>query len=642
MELKAGYKQTEVGVIPEDWRLHQLGDLKPFMTSGSRGWASYYAERGDLFVRITNLTRDSIYLDLTDCKFVELPEVNREGVRTQLKENDVLISITADIGIIGYVDASVPLPAYINQHIALVRFELSKADGRFVSYFLASEGPQRVFQATRDIGAKAGMSLGGVRNILTALPPTIAEQSAIATALSDVDALLSAQDALIGKKRDIKQAAMQELLTGKRRLPGFGEKWIVQRLGDVAVLKARIGWQGLTTAEYLDAGDCYLVTGTDFAGGRINWANCHFVTQARYNQDSYIQVRPLDVLLTKDGTIGKVALVDTLDKLATLNSGVFVIRPKNDSFVPEFFFYILMSEAFDEFLAQLSAGSTISHLYQKDFVGFVYQLPPTAKEQSAIAQALGDMDAEIAALEAKHKKTVLLKKGMMQELLTGRIRLVTPAEATSGKVVQFSASQQPGSGLEDKAGGKKANVHFVRSVLAAEIIDRLHEEPTFGHVKCQKVIYLADRMCKVDTGSHYHRDAAGPYDNRALRSIDSQLKQQQWFDVQKDDQRYRYVPMSKRGGHREYFDRYFGKVRPVFEKIIDVFRSATTEQCEIVATLFEAWYDLLERHTLVSDDDIVHEVLNQWHESKRRIDEGRWRTALGWMREKGFVPEGSG
>jgi type I restriction enzyme S subunit len=107
-----------------------------------------------------------------------------------------------------------------------------------------------------------------------------------------------------------------------------------------------------------------------------------------------------------------------------LNSGVFVIRPIEDAFHPEFFYYLLCSELFANFLAQLSAGSTINHLYQKDFVGFVFRVPPSIAEQTAIATVLSDMDAELAALEAKLAKARDLKQGMMQELLTGRIRLV--------------------------------------------------------------------------------------------------------------------------------------------------------------------------------------------------------------------------
>lgn len=117
----------------------------------------------------------------------------------------------------------------------------------------------------------------------------------------------------------------------------------------------------------LDSGEFYLVTGTDFANGEIDWSTCCFVSGERYMQDRNIQLRVKDVLLTKDGTIGKVGFVNELPGPATLNSGVFVIPPKNEAYDSQFFFYILSSCIFDDFL-MLQAGSTISHLYQKDFV----------------------------------------------------------------------------------------------------------------------------------------------------------------------------------------------------------------------------------------------------------------------------------
>jgi type I restriction enzyme S subunit len=254
-------------------------------------------------------------------------------------------------------------------------------------------------------------------------PPTSSEREAIAEALSDADALIGSLEQLITKKQQIKQGALQQLLSGKKRLPGFGGEWVAKRLGDTATLKARIGWQGLTTAEYRDSGDYVLVTGTDFKDGYIDWSGCHYVSKARYMQDERIQLKKQDVLLTKDGTIGKVAFVEDLSKPATLNSGVFVIRPLGNAFHPEFFYYLLRSRVFAEFLLQLSAGSTITHLYQKDFVNFVFRIPLTMEEQAAIAVILSAMDKEIAALEDRLSKARQIKEGMMQELLTGRIRL---------------------------------------------------------------------------------------------------------------------------------------------------------------------------------------------------------------------------
>ncbi|HOX78460.1 MAG TPA: restriction endonuclease subunit S [Bacteroidales bacterium] len=193
--------------------------------------------------------------------------------------------------------------------------------------------------------------------------------------------------------------------------------WEVHNLLRNSILKARIGWQGLTTAEYLTIGDYFLVTGTDFSNGKINWETCFYVSKYRYSQDKYIQLHESDILITKDGTIGKIAFIDKLPRLATLNSGVFVIRPKENAYLPLFFFYVLNSIFFHNFLNKLVAGSTINHLYQKDFNSFNFPLPSAVSEQAAIATALLDTDAFISSLEKLIVKKKMIKQGAMQELL---------------------------------------------------------------------------------------------------------------------------------------------------------------------------------------------------------------------------------
>ncbi|MCH4242370.1 restriction endonuclease subunit S [Blautia producta] len=253
--------------------------------------------------------------------------------------------------------------------------------------------------------------------------PPILEQEKIVNALSDIDTLITGLQKLIQKKKNIRQGTMQMLLTGKKRLNGYSGDWVKINLAKNSKLKARIGWQGLTTAEYLDEGYSYLITGTDFQDGQINWNGCHFVNYDRYTQDSNIQVSNGDLLLTKDGTIGKVAYVTDLKRPATLNSGVFLVKPITDAYVAHFMFYVLESLVFKDFLQQLSAGSTINHLYQKDLVKFDLYVPPTKEEQEAIAAILFDMDSDIYKLEEKLSKYQKIKQGMMEELLTGKVRL---------------------------------------------------------------------------------------------------------------------------------------------------------------------------------------------------------------------------
>jgi type I restriction enzyme S subunit len=259
--------------------------------------------------------------------------------------------------------------------------------------------------------------------------PSLEEQQQIAGRIADCDDLIASLEGLIAKKRNIKQGLMQELLTGRTRLPGFKGDWVDLRVANASHLKARIGWQGLKTGEYQNSGEYRLVGGTDFRAGRVNWESTPFVDKWRYDQDKNIQLQEGDVLITKDGTIGKVALVENLPGPATLNSGVFVLRPKHDAYDPRFIFVMLRSRFFEEFVAGLSAGSTINHLYQKDLVTLILTVPSAIEEQKAIARVLLDADDEIAALERRLESARAIKQGMMQELLTGRTRLAEEVAA---------------------------------------------------------------------------------------------------------------------------------------------------------------------------------------------------------------------
>lgn len=200
------------------------------------------------------------------------------------------------------------------------------------------------------------------------------------------------------------------------------EDWEVKNVSESCLIKARIGWQGLKKSEYMSSGDYLLITGTDFDNGQVNWNSCAYVSKARYEQDSNIKIRPQDILISKDGTIGKVAYLGMIPKAGTLNSGIFVIRANDRKIDQVFLSKIFMSFYFEEFLNRLVAGSTINHLYQKDFVKFCFPLP-NSEEQVAIAAALSDADSLISALTKKIEKKKAIKQGLMQQLLTGKKRL---------------------------------------------------------------------------------------------------------------------------------------------------------------------------------------------------------------------------
>lgn len=303
-------------------------------------------------------------------------------------------------------------------------FNKSSFDFVWLNYLLNTKQYRDAVRATATGTSNSMKNISKERMLDIEIPrPPINEQENIAAALSEVDELINLVEKQIDKKKAIKQGAIQELLTGKRRLPGFSGEWRYFNLMKNSKVKARIGWQGLKKSEYLDSGYALLVTGTDFDDGRVLWDGCHYVTRSRYEQDRNIQLQNNDILITKDGSLGKAALVQELTKPATLNSGIFVIRPLQDAYDPVFVYQILSSFVFKNFLDRLSAGSTIIHLYQKDVGKFEFLLPPTIAEQKAIAEALSEMDSDIAALENKLTKYRQVKQGMMQQLLTGKICL---------------------------------------------------------------------------------------------------------------------------------------------------------------------------------------------------------------------------
>ena len=399
MELKPGYKQTEVGVIPEDWSVQPFDAVfKKAPAKNHQIQTKDYQDSGTHPVVDQGQTPIIGYSDRED-RVYRVPD----GGVVVFGDHTCIVKLVKHDFIVG-ADGTQILTARAMHDVQFHAYALMHRG-------VAATGYNRHFKFLKE------------RNFQAPPPP---EQRAIAETLEDVDALISALDRLIAKKHDLKQAAMQQLLTGQTRLPGFSGEWEVKRLGEISLMHGRIGWQGLTQTEFTsNAEDPFLITGTDFKDGDINWGTAYHVSYERYEVAPQIQLHSGDVLMTKDGTIGKMLYVKAIPYpgLATLNSHLLVLRPINNSYIPRFLFYQMLSRRFLNHIEQNKSGSTFFGLGQEATSRFMVLLP-CLNEQQAIAAVLSDMDAEIAALEARCDKTRALKQGMMQELLTGRTRLV--------------------------------------------------------------------------------------------------------------------------------------------------------------------------------------------------------------------------
>jgi type I restriction enzyme, S subunit len=414
MELKPGYKRTDVGVIPSDWNIHTLHDDIERLNAG---------------VSVNSLDNDQVLSDepsilktsaVSNGQF--LPHERkviapRDLSRAKLnpRADSIIISRMNTpelVGECGYVEKDFPY-LYLPDRLWMTSFKRnSGVNAKWLSYLLAySEYRLKLRNAaTGTSGSMKNISKDALLSIVIPFPP-LEEQYTIAAALSDVDSLIAALDRLIAKKRDIKQATMQELLTGKRRLPSFNGEWGVKCLGDTTYCLDNLRIPLNEVQRNQMKGDypyCGANGVLDFVNNFVIDDDIILMAEDGGYFDEYA-VRPIAYRM-----IGK----------CWINNHVHILKARAE-YDQGFIFYSLVHK---NILSYLTNG-TRAKLNKSEMVKIEVLLPLEKDDQIAIATVLSDMDAEIAALEARNERTRALKQGMMQELLTGRIRLVQGAEA---------------------------------------------------------------------------------------------------------------------------------------------------------------------------------------------------------------------
>ena len=317
----------------------------------------------------------------------------------------MLITITGNsVGNVALVEEDFA-EAYISQHVGLVRLK-EPAAAPYICRYLSpfSPGNAQIF-LSQSGQSKPGLNLQNLRDLLIASPPTARERDDIAETLTDVDALLGALDRLIAKKRDLKQAAMQQLLNGQTRLPGLGGKWEVKRLGNIAEI---VMGQSPSSLNYNSTG-----YGLPLIQGNADVADRKAIKRIFTTQVTK-RGRAGDILMSVRAPVGEVSR--TMFDVC-LGRGVCAVRFPN-----EFLYHYLI--LLEPSWAKHSKGSTFDSVNSTDVRAVEINLPADPAEQTAIATVLSDMDTELDALLKRRAKTAALKQGMMQELLTGRTRLV--------------------------------------------------------------------------------------------------------------------------------------------------------------------------------------------------------------------------
>ena len=397
MEVKPGYKQTEVGVIPEDWDVKPLGKcLSGRPSYGINAAAVPYSDNLPVYIRITDISEDGRFSP------DKLVSVNSElSGNYYLSDGDIVFARTgASVGKSYRYDPN-DGPLVFAGFLIRARPDVEKLLPDFATAYVTTGNYWRWVRLMSMRSGQPGINGNEYSQLPIPVPP-VPEQRAIATALSDVDGLLGGLDRLIAKKRDLKQAAMQQLLTCQTRLPGFHGEWEVKRLGDVVrITKGQLITEGTAIPGAIPV----------IAGGK----------KPAYFHNKPNRAGKTVTISASGASAGYVAFFDepifASDCSTICESGDYSI---------EFVYFQLQLKQATIYKAQTGGAQPHIHAAEINPIEFFW---PTVPEQTAIAEVLTDMDAELAALEQRREKTRALKQAMMQELLTGRARLVSAESA---------------------------------------------------------------------------------------------------------------------------------------------------------------------------------------------------------------------
>ncbi|MDL4840342.1 restriction endonuclease subunit S [Aquibacillus rhizosphaerae] len=429
-----------LGNVPTNWSIKKIKYIAKII-DGDRGTEypndKNLVNEGIPFLSGENLNERGLTFNkvryITEEKFSRL----RQG---KLKNGDLIVSVRGTIGSAGLFVISKYKTAFINAQMMIIRPKQCLLLPRYLFYYTRTKAWFNCLDFFAYGTAQKQLSNKVLSNIEIAIP-SIENQREIVKFLdektSKIDLLITDKEKLIELLEEKRQAIITEAVTkglnpdmkmknsGVDWIGEIPEHWEKNKVKYSTYVKGRIGWQGLRSDEFIDEGP-YLVTGTDFVNGLVNWNTCYHISEERFNEAPAIQLKENDLLITKDGTIGKVATVKNKPEKAILNSGIFVTRCSNEKYLTEYMYWVLSSNIFDRYIKYMETGSTIKHLYQETFVNFTYPLPGI-DEQKAIVKYLNeitnDIDFVISDTRSQIEKVKEYRQSLIYEAVTGKIDL---------------------------------------------------------------------------------------------------------------------------------------------------------------------------------------------------------------------------
>ena len=612
--VKEGYKETEIGVIPYDWKIKYLSDVSSVVSGGTPSTTiNEYWDGEIVWCTPSDITKTKgKYISKTDRTITEQGLKNSSA--TLLPEKSILLCTRATIGELKI--SSIPITT--NQGFKnLIVNNSENVD--FLYYLLQTKKNKMIDLA---IGSTF---LEISKSALCRIPlqiPEQKEQQKIAEALSNIDNLISSLEKLIEKKKAIKQGAMQELLTGKKRLSGFTKQWEIKTIEELCYLVTKqtgFDYSNEIKPSLVNSPLPYcipFIQNKDFEGTSINFTTDYYIPKCVAEKYPKILLNETCLLISLSGKIGNVGLF-TGDKLAFVGGAIGIAR-FYDKNIASWVMLYLQSEAGQKQIFESQKSGAQHNLTVEDVRKLKICLP-SVDEQKAIADILFDVDAEITALEQKLAKCQKLKQGMMQQLLTGKIRLVSNDDVVTEKPEVDTL----------KVSFKGHNHQFDDAVVIAGIVDKFYSDKyPLGRKKVQKLLYLFRRHQEADT-SAFKKKAAGPYaDEVRYRGGEPIAISSKYISVKKGAKGSSFSKGEKIADALTYLENW--NLNADLKWLCEQFKYIKTDKLELLATIDMAICDLTDAGITVTVDSIKN-LIKSHSEWKEKLSKSYFKdTDIAW------------
>lgn len=414
-QIPAGYKQTDVGVIPEDWEVKELRDVCAYQ-NGKALESLFNDQDGYAVISIGNYSPEGSFVSTK----TYIDRKYKSAIEKYLLKSGDLAMILNDKTSLGTILGRTLLISKNDEFVfnqRTMRIRSKSVQPEYLHHLINSDFIHKVIVGKSMPGTQIYINTSDVLGLELPIPVNSVERDRIIEVVRDIDSLISKLDQLIQKKKNIKQGAMQELLTGKRRLPGFSGEWVEKKLGDLIDLKNGYSFK---SDNYLDGGAYSIVTIANVQRGYMDASHFNKIARLPNDIQAHQKLSINDLLISMTGNVGRVCRVTLSNCLLNQRVGKIESKGLNELYL----FYLLNRSCFLEEMILKAQGGAQGNIGKNDILSYSTKITVNIDEQIAISRVLSDLDVEIDVLKDKRKKCQDIKQGMMQQLLTGKIRLI--------------------------------------------------------------------------------------------------------------------------------------------------------------------------------------------------------------------------